>query len=366
MALLGLLFGAGAAAAQDVSAWIDATASHALPPASQADQQATTFGLLTTRLEAALGRATLSGAGQLGNAVAGGDGRWVHGELAAVGGRRVGPFGVRLRLSGFGLQYLDPFEYRAVGLELRPAVSAAAGAVTVIARPHLMAGTWRSDSSRGDLRIGGGDLVLQRSAGATTLSLSGGALHVDNAVVTGAFVHGAAEALYAASAWTASARVDVQRTPLETEVGGGIGVVAEVRPGILLHLHAGRNVREPRFGTAGSVALSAGIAVRPVRWTAPVPPPIVAVGERDEQGRRVTFVLRAPGAQSVAATGDFSDWEPVAMERTPTGWRLELVLSPGLHHFAFLVDGEWALPPDAPGVVDDGWGRQNASVVVEP
>lgn len=283
-----------------------------------------------------------------------------------MGGRRLGPIAARLRLSGFGLRYVDPFDYTAFGLELRPALSTAAGGVTVIARPHLMTGAWRSESLEGELGAAGGDVAIQRTVGAATLSLSGGALLVDNAVVTGDFLRGGGELVYTASVWTASARVDVQRTPLETEVGGGIGVVAELRPGLQLHVHAGRNLREPRFGTAGSVALSAGIAVRPVRWTAPGPPPVVAVRERRETGRRVVFALPAPGARSVAVTGDFSDWEPVAMERTRAGWRLELVLPPGLHHFAFLVDGQWALPPDAPGVVDDGWGRQNASVVVEP
>ncbi|MFW5951061.1 MAG: hypothetical protein ACOCVZ_02985 [Gemmatimonadota bacterium] len=54
------------------------------------------------------------------------------------------------------------------------------------------------------------------------------------------------------------------------------------------------------------------------------------------------------------------------MERTRNGWTWRGVLGHGLYHFGFLVDGQWALPPDAPGVVDDGWGRKNASLVVDP
>lgn len=286
--------------------------------------------------------------------------------MSAAAGRRLGPIGARLRFAGFGLRYLDPFDYTALGVELRPAFSTGAGSMTLIARPHLLAGTWRSETVEGELGAAGGEVAVQRSIGAASVTVSGGALRVDNAVVAGAFLRGGGEMVYTAGAWTASARVDIQRTPLETEMGGGIAVVADVRPGLQLHVHAGRNVREPRFGSAGSIALSAGIAVRPVHWTAPAAPPTVAVGERRAQGRRVAFALAAPGARSVAVTGDFSDWEPIAMERTEAGWRVELTLEPGLHHFAFLVDGQWALPPDAPGVVDDGWGRQNASVVVEP
>lgn len=358
--------GAGSAAAQEVSTWLDATASHARPPGSQSAYEPTTYGLITGRLEAALTRATLGATAQLGSAVMGAQGRWLYGDLAAAGGRRIGRMGARIQLSGFGLHYLEPFEYTAAGGELRPTFSVPLGSVTVSARPLLMAGTWRTDFATGSLAIAGGELAVQKSVGGVSTSVSGGALHVENGVLAGPFARGGVEAVYAGTAWTASARLDAQQTPLETEVGGGIGVVGEIRPGLHLHLNAGRNVRDPRLGTAGSLALSVGVAVRPTHVERAAAPAVVAVGEPRGQGRQVTFTIRAPDASEVAVAGDFSGWDPVPMEQTQNGWRLETVLSPGLHHFGFLVDGQWALPAGAPGVVDDGWGRKNASVVVGP
>lgn len=114
------------------------------------------------------------------------------------------------------------------------------------------------------------------------------------------------------------------------------------------------------------MALSIGLALRPLSRSTTPAAPVVHVGERQDRGRTVRFALRAPDAEEVAISGDFTGWEPVPMERTGSGWRLELVLMPGLHHFGFLVDGAWSLPPNAPGLVDDGWGQRNASVVVEP
>jgi 1,4-alpha-glucan branching enzyme len=80
----------------------------------------------------------------------------------------------------------------------------------------------------------------------------------------------------------------------------------------------------------------------------------------------VRFAIRAPGAERVELSGDFTGWEPVRMDREDGTWSVGLTLPPGTHHFGFLVDGQWVVPADAPGKVDDGWGRINATVVIEP
>jgi hypothetical protein len=73
----------------------------------------------------------------------------------------------------------------------------------------------------------------------------------------------------------------------------------------------------------------------------------------------------AATATTVAVVGSFTGWEPRTMNRTADGWSITLVLPEGSHQFAFLVDGErWYLPPGAPGLVDDGFGRKNATVVI--
>lgn len=267
----------------------------------------------------------------------------------------------------FGLHYLQPFAYDAAGVDLRPTLTAPAGPFVLAVRPLLTLGRWSTELVEGSLRVAGGDLALERSLGPLITSLSAGALSVSNGVTAGAFIRGGAQAVYTRGRWTGVVGLDGQRTPLETEIGGRISVSGALSPWLQLNLHAGRTLRDPLFGTEGTVALSTGIAIRPFHVSPPPPPaPVAAVGETSDGGRRVVFVLRAPEAGEVALAGDFSGWAPLPMERTRDGWRIEQVLAPGLHHFGFIVDGEWALPQDAPGVVDDGWGQRNASIVVEP
>lgn len=304
--------------------------------------------------------------GQLGSAMAGADGRWIRGDLGLASGRRLGSSALRGSLTGFGLHYLDPFTYDAGGIDLRPTLVVPAGPFALTAAPVLTLGRWSTDLLEGDLRVAGGDLEVERMLGPLTTAITAGALDVSNGVVQGAFVRGGAEASYRRGRWEGTVRLDGQRTPIETELGGGVSVSGMLSPGVHLHLDMGRTVRDPMFGTEGTVSFSAGIGIRPIRWSPPVPAPVVAVGEAMDGGRRVEFALRAPEAAEVAVAGDFSGWAPVAMERTRDGWRLTRVLPAGLHHFSFIVDGAWALPPQAPGVVDDGWGQRNASVVVEP
>jgi len=327
---------------------------------------AASYGLFSGRLDAGFDWGTAAASGQLGTAVAGAEGRWLRGDLALTAGRRIGRLAARGSVTGFGLHYLDPFAYDAVGADIQPMLSTWLSGFTVTARPILTVGRWSTESLEGDLRLGGGDLDVERMLGPLRTTASAGILSVANGATTGSVVRGSGEVVLARGDWSASARVVAQRSPLETEVGGGIALAGMLAPGVQLNVHAGRAVRDPLFGTEGTLALSAGLAVRPFRWTPALPPPLVAVGDPEEGGRRVTFTLEADGAETVALIGDFTGWEPVVMERTRDGWQTARILPPGLHHFGFIVDGVWAMPPDAPGMVDDGWGRMNASVVVEP
>ena len=78
------------------------------------------------------------------------------------------------------------------------------------------------------------------------------------------------------------------------------------------------------------------------------------------------FVLRAPNAKGVAVAGDFSGWKPVhAMTQAEAGvWTVVVPLDPGVHDYAFVVDGErWIPDPSAPRV-DDGFGGVNSRLAV--
>jgi hypothetical protein len=327
---------------------------------------AATYALLGTRLDLDFDASTLHAGGRFGTAMAGSDGRWLEGELGFATGRRIGSAGVRADLSGFGLAYMEPYEYHAGGVDLRGRVALPTGGLSVTALPVLALGRWSTETMEGDLGMAGGDLDVARTAGALTTALSAGALHVDNGVTTGTFVRGEARARYDVGRWAGVARITSQKTPIESEVGGTVTVVGAVAPGVQLTLQAGRSLRDPLFGAAGTVVFAAGVSFRPVHTRALAPPPVAEVGGPEGPGRVVRFTLRAPGAETVELAGDFTGWEPVSMEPGSDGWQLVRVLPPGLHHFGFFVDGSWAIPPDAPGIVEDGWGRRNASIVIEP
>lgn len=328
---------------------------------------ASQYGLFGGRLNAELGFGDLGVSGRYGQALTAGGGTWLQGDAAAATGARFGDLGVRAVISAFGLRYLDPFDYTASGVELRPTVAYAAGPFVLKATPRATIGAWSADAVSGDLRVLGGDVRAERSFGALTGGLSAGAIQVDNGVTTGAFVRGGGDLFLDRGPWNAAVRLQAQRTPLETELGGNVQVTWLAAPGVDLSVYAGRRLRDPLFGTPGSLGISFTATVRAVRVSAPPPPAVAAIGEPQDGGRVVRFAIRAPEAEAVSVSGDFTGWEPVRMERGPDGWwRASLVLTPGVHHFGFTVDGEWAIPPDAPGVVEDGWGRRNASIVVEP
>jgi hypothetical protein len=80
----------------------------------------------------------------------------------------------------------------------------------------------------------------------------------------------------------------------------------------------------------------------------------------------VEFRFHAPEARAVALAGDFTGWEP-AYELMPSGpgvWTVVVPLEPGVHDYAFVVDGDrWVPDPSAPAI-GDGFGGYNSRVSV--
>jgi len=79
----------------------------------------------------------------------------------------------------------------------------------------------------------------------------------------------------------------------------------------------------------------------------------------------VDFGLLAPEARTVALAGDFNDWDPVPLERSPGGrWHLTVPLPPGRYHFTFVVDGSrWVADPGLPRAPDD-FGEPTSVITV--
>lgn len=83
----------------------------------------------------------------------------------------------------------------------------------------------------------------------------------------------------------------------------------------------------------------------------------------------VHFRLDAANARTVQLAADFTDWAPVygLNETAPGVWTVVVAVDPGVHQYAFVVDGErWVPDPLAPKV-DDGFGGSNSRLdVVTP
>lgn len=80
----------------------------------------------------------------------------------------------------------------------------------------------------------------------------------------------------------------------------------------------------------------------------------------------VQFRLDAPDAQQVSLAGDFTRWKAQhQLIRSDNGtWTIVVPLEPGVHDYAFIIDGErWIADPMAP-TIDDGFGGQNSRLAV--
>lgn len=83
--------------------------------------------------------------------------------------------------------------------------------------------------------------------------------------------------------------------------------------------------------------------------------------------RTINFICHAPDAQSVSLVGDFNQWNPAAhpMKQMPDrAWLLGVELKHGHHRYAFLVDGELILDPQAQGVARGDRGERVSLVPV--
>ena len=80
-------------------------------------------------------------------------------------------------------------------------------------------------------------------------------------------------------------------------------------------------------------------------------------------GIQQTFSITAPGANSVLLAGDFTHWQqrPVPLRQQQGGvWKTTVELTPGTHHYRFIVDGQWRDDPECKIKVANPYGTQDA------
>ena len=79
-------------------------------------------------------------------------------------------------------------------------------------------------------------------------------------------------------------------------------------------------------------------------------------------GSHQIFAIQAPAAMTVQLAGDFTHWQehPISLKKESGGvWRAEVDLSPGTHHYRFIVDGAWTDDPDCTVRVPNCYGSQD-------
>lgn len=355
---------------------MDATAARVRPPAGIAASPGI-YGLLDARLRREapdLGAAELELEGGAGSARVAT--RWLGGTAALETQHDWRTLGMDARASVFGLDYFEPFRYQAYGWTLAPRFSADAGAWELSLSGDLRRGHWRLpaqpdaglDADSGPLAVTGGSAAAARRLGPVEMEIAADALR---GALDGVYYGGTAAVAAAAGPTELGLWARAWDTPAGRQLGWDATIRVPLRDGMVARAEIGRTTTDPLYGTPGSFSASVGVSVRVGGRAEPSPRiaerPVVEVGSGNARAHRVRFRLDAPNSRTAAVSGDFTRWRPRAMHREGGAWVLELMVPPGFHRFGFVVDGtQWTVPSGAPGIVEDGWGRRNASFVVEP
>ncbi len=151
----------------------------------------------------------------------------------------------------------------------------------------------------------------------------------------------------------------------------GVSASRSVSPSLALVAAAGRSGSDPVTSVPGARYFALGLRLKvgtqPVAPLPPAPKLDAApfrIGPAIAAGREV--VIRAVADTSVELAGDFTDWQPIALQRWgEDGWRAYVPIASGIHRLAVRIDGgQWQAPPGTRAIVSE-FGGQVAEVVVE-
>lgn len=336
--------------AQNLEFGLDAGVSHARPPSGVTAEPASYLLLGARVFRAPLFASLYAGLGPDANT-----GSWGSAAVGAFSRTAVArdlDLGVTVVGSAFTVG--DPTPYRAALGEVTPELTAHIGTVHTTIRGHgglgrsevsdLASGLW---SYGGGLEVGGRAARLDLRAGGDAYRSASGAYQTVFASSSGPL---------ARARWMAELRA--WNTPGDVELELDLRVQVPLGARWSLDLSGGRSGPDPLLGSPPGVNGGALVSWSPRLGPAP-PAPVYEVA-----GGYVVFRLRRPEAGQVSVVGDFSDWRPVPMVRKGDVWEVRMPVEPGLHHFAFRVNGDWYVPQDAPGQVDDEFGRRDATLIV--
>jgi hypothetical protein len=121
----------------------------------------------------------------------------------------------------------------------------------------------------------------------------------------------------------------------------------------------------PAWGLAAAALLALIVGVQGVPTAGPGAETVAAA---ETASIYVQFRLDAVPATQVALAGSFTDWQPTLdmIESAPGVWTLVTALPPGIHDYAFIVDGEHWVPDPLALQVDEGFGGVNSRLALLP
>ena len=97
------------------------------------------------------------------------------------------------------------------------------------------------------------------------------------------------------------------------------------------------------------------VVARIVQPTDPTDGIVLRVAATDSSKSVQVVRVRAPASDRVELMADFTDWEPVALARTPAGlWEVSLPIRSGSHRLNVRLDGgDWLVPTNLARVTDE-------------
>ena len=119
----------------------------------------------------------------------------------------------------------------------------------------------------------------------------------------------------------------------------------------------------PAYGLLAAAAVVAVTTFWPPAWRPIWSAPAASL---DTPQLFVQFRLQAPDASSVRLAGTFTNWQPqYELRRTLPGvWTITIPLAPGVHDYAFVVDGGQWIPDPYAQSVKDGFGGTNSRIAL--
>ena len=141
----------------------------------------------------------------------------------------------------------------------------------------------------------------------------------------------------------------------------GIGASVAMGSRSSVWISAQQEAPDPLYWNAERRSWAVGVTRQLSRPAAP----IVPTPSTEPGGVLIRISAADAPAGDISIAGSFNSWQPQPMRREGRDWIIRLPLAPGVYQYAFRsAGGQWFVPASTPGRRDDGFGGQQAVLVV--